>query len=172
MRLPLLVLVAGSLLTAGCGSEGDGDSASKSKPASTATPAKTVGATSEKEWAAEVSAVCKDSQKQTAELARKVQGEGLQGQELAAETLERSLPLLRRLFGELEAVPAPEAIQDDYAAWVKRLRASLPLFEQIGESIRKNQADPELEAEVKDLAADTRPFALEHHLKACLPDQS
>jgi hypothetical protein len=82
------------------------------------------------------------------------------------------LPLLRRLFGELEAVPAPEAIQDDYAAWVKRLRASLPLFEQIGESIRKNQADPDLEAEVKDLAADTRPFALEHHLKACLPDQS
>jgi hypothetical protein len=38
MRLPLLVLIAGSLLTAGCAGEGDGDSAAKSKPASTATP--------------------------------------------------------------------------------------------------------------------------------------
>ena len=172
MRLPLLVLLAGSLLAAGCGGDDDSASSSKPNPTSTATPAKTADAATEKEWASKVTSVCKQSQKRSLALVAKLQRQGLQGQELAAETLDRSVPLLRRMLGDLESVPAPAAIQDDYDAWVKRLSDSVPLFEQLGDTVKENKADPELETKLKDLAADTRPFAIEHGLKACLPDKS
>ena len=86
--------------------------------------------------------------------------------------LRRSIPYQRRLINQLDTVEAPEAIAEDYTFFVARLRQALPLIKSLPESIDNPKARTVLQAEFKDLAADTRPFALEHGLKACLSDQS
>ena len=156
MRLSLALLLSGSLLIAGCGD----DSSSSS------------GATTEKEWAGEVTDVCRKSEDAARKAAAKGQQKGLGQQELIAYVLDESIPIQKNLVEDLDAIEAPEDIQDDYDQFVSRLREGLPLFEQLADAVRENKRDPELEAEFKELGQDTRPFAEEHGLKACLADQS
>ena len=158
MRLSLALLVSGSLLIAGCG--GGDDSSSSS------------GATTEKEWAGEVADVCRKSEAAAKKAATEGQQKGLGQQELIAYVLDESIPIQKNLVEDLDAIEAPEDIQDDYDQFVSRLREGLPLFEQLADAVRENKRDPELEAKFKQLGQDTRPFAEEHGLKACLADQS
>ena len=138
MRLSLLILIAGSLLIAGCGG-GETSSSSTSTPTATATASATAEATTEKEWASKVTAVCRQNQKQARKLVADVQGEGLTGRELAAEVLDRSVPLERRLVDKLGAVPAPDATQDDFDQFVGRLRDARPCSSSSATAIRKNE---------------------------------
>jgi hypothetical protein len=154
MRLSLALLLSGSLLIAGCGG---GDESS---------------ATTEKEWAGEVTDVCRKSEDAARKAAAKGQQKGLGQQELIAYVLDESIPIQKNLVEDLDAIEAPEDIQDDYDQFVSRLREGLPLFEQLADAVRENKRDPELEAKFKQLGQDTRPFAEEHGLKACLADQS
>ena len=154
MRLSLALLLSGSLLIAGCGG---GDESS---------------ATTEKEWAGEVTDVCRKSEDAARKAAAKGQRKGLGQQELIAYVLDESVPIQKDLVEDLDAIEAPEDIQDDYDQFVGRLREGLPLFEQLADAVRENKRDPELEAKFKQLGQDTRPFAEEHGLKACLADQS
>jgi len=156
MRLSLALLLSGSLLIAGCGD----DSSSSA------------GATTEKEWAGEVTDVCRKSEDAAKKAAAEGQQKGLGQQELIAYVLDESIPIQKNLVEDLDAIEAPEDIQDDYDQFVSRLRKGLPLFEQLADAVRENKRDPELEAEFKQLGQDTRPFAEEHGLKACLADQS
>jgi len=88
--------------------------------------------------------------------------------------LDKSVPVQRRMVGQLAGVEAPEKISEDYNFFVERLRQSLPLFKQLADAVRDNdeQAGAVIQPQLEDLAADTRPFALKHGLRACLPDQS
>ena len=82
------------------------------------------------------------------------------------------MPVQRRLLERLGGVRAPHVLQDDFESFVETLRASLPLFEDLIAVVRENRNDPELNTELARVAADTRPFATEHKLLACLPDAS
>ena len=157
MRLSIALLLSGSLLIAGCG--GGDDSSSSS------------GATTEKEWAGEVADVCRKSEDAAKQAAEEGQRKGLGQQELIAYVLDESVPIQKDLVEDLDGIEAPEDIQGDYDQFVGRLREGLPLFEQLADAVRENKRDPELEAEFKQLGQDTRPFAEEHGLKACLADQ-
>ena len=168
MRLTLLLLISGSLLAAGCG--GGDETSSSSTPTPTATA--TAAGPSKEAWAAEVTSICKENQRESRKVIAEVQGEGLRGDELAVEVLDRSIPYQRRLVDELAAVQAPGEIAEDYDAFVERLRQALPLLRQLRDAVRKPKQYPALEQQFRDLAADTRPFALEHGLRECLPDQS
>ncbi len=153
MRLSLTLLLSGSLLIAGCGG---GDESS---------------GTTEKEWAGKVADVCRKSEDAARKAATEGQQKGLGQQELIAYVLDESVPIQKNLVDDLDAIEAPGDIQDDYDQFVGRLREGLPLFEQLADAVRENKRDPELEAEFKQLGQDTRPFAEEHGLKACLADR-
>ena len=86
--------------------------------------------------------------------------------------LEQSVPAQRDLVDDLDAIEAPEGIQEDYDEFVAKLRDGLPLFEKLARAVRENEQDPQLEGDLEQLGLQTRPFALEHGLRACLPDQS
>jgi hypothetical protein len=91
---------------------------------------------------------------------------------LVKAVFERSFPATRRYLNQLGEVQAPEAISEDYNFFVERLKQSVPLIKALPQSLDNKRALAVLQAEFKDVAADTRPFAIEHDLKACLPDQS
>ena len=157
MRLSLAaLLLSGSLLLAGCG--GDDSSSSSSG--------------GEREWAGEVADVCRQSEKAAAEAAAEGRQKGLEQGELIAYVLDESVPIQKDLVADLDAIEAPADLQDDYDQFVDRLRDGLPLYEQLADAVRENKRNPELEAEFEQLGQDTRPFAEEHDLKACLADQN
>ena len=166
MRLTIAaLLLSGSLLLAGCGG-GEKSSSSSSSSAATADPV------DEKEWAGEVADVCRKGEKAAEKAAAEGQQKGLEQGELIAYVLDESVPIQKNLVEDLDAIEAPEDLQDDYDQFVDRLRDGLPLYEQLADAVRENKRNPELEAEFEQLVQDTRPFAVKHGLKACLADQN
>jgi hypothetical protein len=69
-------------------------------------------------------------------------------------------------------VEAPGDLRAGYTEFLDRIEASLPLYEQLVEDVRRSRNDPELTTRFAQVAAETRPFATEHGLTDCLPDQS
>ena len=141
-------------------------------PTATATPATTTEGPSEKEWRAKVIAVCKRNEGASRKIAEGAHAEGLRGRALLKAILRRSVPVQNRLLDRLEAIEAPAPISEDYNYFVQRLRQAVPLLEQLAASLGDREALAALRRNFEDATADTRPFATEHGLKACLPDQS
>lgn len=162
MRLSPALLISGCLLFSGCGGGDDAEPAAKGTP----DPAE------EKAWAGKVTGVCRDAESAAKKTAADAQEQGLQGRELVAEVLEKSIPVQRGLIDDLDAIDAPEQIQGDYDQFVSTLRDGLPLYEKLAKAVRENDQDPQLEKDLKQLGEKTRPFAVEHGLDECLPDQS
>jgi hypothetical protein len=153
-RVLTLLLLCSLLIGAGCGgddSDGDGD-------------------VSERAWAAEVNSICRENRDQIAELVSEIRAEGLARNVAAAEVLERSMPLQERLLDRMAAVRAPEDLQGEFERFVEGVRESLPLFQRLADTVRAERNDPELNTELLQVAADTRPFATEHGLNNCLTD--
>ena len=177
MPAPRWPVLSVTLALAGCGGEESSkpSASSSGKPTPSATPTATATATaegpSEKEWAADVTAICKRNKREVARIVSDVRAEGLSGNKGAKAVLLRSVPVQRRLLAKLDAVEAPAAISEDYNFFVERLKQAVPLFKSLALSLDNRKALAVLEPEFKEIAADTRPFAVEHGLKACLPDQ-
>jgi hypothetical protein len=89
---------------------------------------------------------------------------------VAAEVLERSMPLQERLLDRMAAVQAPADLQGEFDRFVEGVRESLPLFQRLADTVRAEKNDPELNTELLEVAAETRPFATEHRLNNCLTD--
>ena len=175
MSAPRWLVLSVALALAGCG--GEESSKPSASSSGTATPSATPTATataegpSEKEWAAGVTAICKRNKREVARIVSDVRAEGLSGNKGAKAVLLRSVPVQRRLLAKLDAVEAPAAISEDYNFFVERLKQAVPLFKSLALSLDNRKALAVLEPQFKEIAADTRPFAVEHGLKACLPDQ-
>ena len=154
-RTRILLMLGSLLIATGCG--GDDDSNGNAD----------VG---EREWAAEVNSICRENRDRVGELVNEVRAEGLPRNEAAAEVLERSQEIQEELLDRMAAVDAPEDLQGDFDRFLDDLRDSLPLFEQLADAVRAGKNDPELNTELLQVAARTRPFATEHDLNNCLTD--
>ena len=123
------------------------------------------------DWAAQVNAICERNEKETQKIAAKAQDE-LEANDarLSAEIIERTVPLQKDLLAELGDVEPPEDIAEDYDAFLARIDDGVDLLPRLAESLRSGKEDPELAAKFEEIAQDTRPFAAEHGLDACVPD--
>ncbi len=156
-RLTVLLLSCCAVALAACGSD-DGDDSPEPN------------GVREDEWAAQVNEICRKNRDRSLAIAAEVRNEGLTGNEAAAEVLERAQPLQQELIDEVGDVPAPAALQEDFNRFVDRIRETLPLFERLADATREGREDPELNTQLLQGAAETRPFATEHGLTDCLTD--
>ena len=156
-RLTVLLLSCCAVALGACGGNGGDD---RPEP----------NGVREDEWAAEVNEICRENRDRSIAIATEVGREGLTGNEAAAEVLERAQPLQEELIEKVAGVPAPPELQEDFDRFVDRIRETLPLFERLADTTREGREDPELNMELAEVAADTRPFATEHGLTDCLTD--
>jgi hypothetical protein len=157
LRCGTLTVVAVAL--ASCGGGGDDDAAGGSGP-------------TEAQWRAELSRLCTSNHLATERLGRQVAAEGLSEKETTVRILRRAVEVERPFLDRLAAIRAPAAIQPEFDRFTDRLHDALPLFEDLADAFEQGTNDPELTTRAAKLAADTRPFATEHRLTACLPDQN
>ena len=156
-----------SLALAGCGGDEE-PAAENAKPTDTATTSQV-----DTSWTAEVEEACRQSKRLIEETAARARRKGGSRREVAARILQGSIPAQRDTFdflGTIDDVPAD--IEPEYDRWVGRLRSTLPLTKQLADDVRAGREDERLTAKFEEIAAQTRPFAEEHGLDACLADAS
>ena len=166
MRLLVLLSLCCSLCLVACG--GDDEEPATAGSGGTEETSSGVGS---QDWVKEVNAICTRNEKETQKLAAQAQ-EDVQAtdEKLTAEIIERSVPLQEQLLGELGEIEPPEELAADYDAFLAGIGDGVDLFPQLAESIRSGKEDQELAAKFEEIANDTRPFAQEHGLDACIPD--
>ena len=180
MRLLLLALACAVCLVA-CGGDdedpapaGSGSGAAEESSADSGGSSEDSSADSgggSEDWAAQVNEICARNETETQKIATKAQEE-LEANDarLSAEIIERTVPLQKDLLGELGDVQPPEDVGEDYDAFLARIDDGVDLLPRLAESLRSGEEDPELAAKFEEIAQDTRPFAAEHGLHACVPD--
>lgn len=159
-------LTAVVVALAGCGGGGGDEQA-----ASSGERARGDGVT-EAQWRAEVNKLCASNHLAAERLVRQLQAKDLSEKELTIQVLRRSAKMEGDMLDDLGAIPAPASIQPQFDRFVDRLGDALPLFQKLADAIEQGQNDPELTTAAARLAADTRPFATQHGLTRCLPDQN
>ena len=166
MRLLVLLALCCSVCLVACG--GDDEEAA---PTGSGAAAESASGGGSEDWTTEVNAVCKRSQAETKKLAARAQEDTQATDEkLTAEIIERSVPLQQELLDELGGVEPPEELAGEYDDFLARIGDGVELFPRLADSIRSGKEDQELAAEFEAIADDTRPFAQEHGLDACVPE--
>jgi hypothetical protein len=176
MRL-LPIVLACAVCVVACGGDdeepvpsgsGNGAAAQSSSGGGAAEESSSGGA---EDWAKQVSAVCEGVEKKTEQLAARVQEE-LQAndQRLTAALIERTIPLQEKSLDALGEIEPPGDIAGEYDEFLARIGDGVDRFPRLAESVRSGKEDPELAAEFEAIAQDTRPFAAEHELDACVPE--
>ena len=123
-----------------------------------------------KEWAGKINAICRETRASLQRLSSQVRSQGLPPNETAATVLEKSVPVENKLLGRLREVEAPDDLSAPYERFLDRVEDTVPLLDRTADNLRAKRQDPELTTEFAQIAADTRPFATDNGLTACLPD--
>ena len=160
MRFVLVLLALGcSLALASCGGDDE-------EPATAGS-----GGGGSADWTAEVNEICRQNQADTQEIAADVQEDVGSGAKATAEIIDRSTESSRELLDQLRDVEPPDDVSEDYSAFLDSIESGIDLYPQLADSIREGKEDPELAEQFEELANDTRPFAREHQLTDCVPEQ-
>ena len=168
--LPALLLALAVSLAA-CGGD-DEEAGTAATPSATASAHGSDHDADTVAWAEEVNGICTDNKEEVEKIAAEVQAEGLPADETAAEVIERTGSSTAKLLERLRGAEAPADIQGDYDAFLDGIEQSVPLLDRLAGDLRDGKEDPALAAEFARIAAETRPFATEHELTACLPDRA
>jgi sigma54-dependent transcription regulator len=145
-RLALLVLVL-----AGCGGSGP----------------------SEEEFAEEANRICREGEATVGRTVEQLQARtDADSQEITADVLERSAEEYEPYMDRLREVEAPDELEGEWAAFLRRIEEAFGLFPRLAEATRSGDREElsELTTRFAQIADDTRPFAQRHGLNACLPD--
>lgn len=156
-RVPFVL----ALVLAGCGGSPD---AAPRKPVTQA------------EYVRQANAICAGNLEKVRRLATvaldRAQDRGSSKDAAAAAVIRTTLPVLRRSFQRVRRLEAPSADRARLEDFWGRADDSLPLLARAGRAYRDGDT-PALRALRRRLvavAADTRPFAREYGLAACMPD--
>ena len=161
MRLLVLLALCCSIALVSCG--GDDEEPATSGSGSDG------GGTGD--WVAEVNGICRQNQKDTQQIADEVQQDVGTGAEATAEIIDRSTESSGELLDDLRGVETPDDVSDDYSAFLDQIESGMDLYPQLADSIREGKEDPALAQQFEEIANDTRPFAKEHGLSDCVPEQ-
>jgi hypothetical protein len=157
VRLLVLLAIGCSLALVSCGDDEE--------------PAGADGAGGNGDWVAEVNRICRRNQEDTQRIAAEVQEDVGTGAKATAEIIDRSTESSGELVGALRDVETPDDVSDDYSAFLDQIESGIDLYPQLADSIREGKEDPGLAEQFEALASGTRPFAEEHGLNDCVPDQ-
>jgi hypothetical protein len=160
MRLLLMLAISCSFALASCGDEEE-----------TATTGSGGDGAGHGDWVAEVNRICRQNQADTQQIAEDVQDEVGTGAKATAEIIDRSTESTGELLDQLRDVETPGDVSDDYTAFLDRIEEGMELYPQLADSIRERKEDPELARQFEEIGDDTRPFAQEHGLGDCVPEQ-
>jgi hypothetical protein len=157
-RLALLLLLALGLL-AGCGGGDD---------------------SSTEEFVADANRICREGAKKLEEVTREQQEElgqldSLeQQQEAVAAALERSAEEYQPYMERLRALEPPDDLADGWDDFLGGVEEAFDLIPDLAEATRGSDRERlrELSEEFTRIARETRPFAEDHRLDDCLPDQT
>ena len=158
MRLLVLLAACCSLALVSCGDD--------EEPAGGGS-----GADGNGDWVTEVNRICRQNQEDTQRIAAEVQEDVGTGAKATAEIIDRSTESSGELLGELREVKAPDDVSDDYESFLDQIEDGIALYPQLADSIRERKEDPALAERFEAIAGETRPFAQEHGLSDCVPEQ-
>ena len=161
MRLLVLLATCCSLALVSCGDD--------EEPAGGGSGADGGGGNGD--WVAEVNRICRQNQEDTQRIAAEVQEDVGTGAKATAEIIDRSTESSGELLGELREVETPDDVSDDYESFLGEIENGIDLYPQLADSIREGKEDPELAKQFEAIASETRPFAQEHGLTDCVPEQ-
>jgi hypothetical protein len=144
----VLLLVA----VAGCG--GDDDDAST------------------EQFAADANRICREGEARLNEVVDEARAAG-DPQEAAAAVLERGTEAYAPYMERLRELQPPEDLRDDWTAFLDGVQEAFDLFPQLADATRSGDREQleQLAGRFEGIARDTRPFAEEHGLRDCLPDE-
>ena len=123
------------------------------------------------DWVAEVNKICRQNRDETQQIAAEVQEDVGTGAKATAEIIDRSTDSSKALIGDLRDIEPPADVSEDYSAFLDQIEEGTDLYPELADSIREGKEDPELTKQFEELASQTRPFAQEHRLTDCVPDQ-
>ena len=157
MRLLLLLALCCSVALISCGGDDEEPAAS--------------GSGADGDWVAEVNKICRQNRDETQRIAAEVQEDVGTGAKATAEIIDRSTDSSKALIGDLRDIEPPADVSEDYSAFLDQIEEGTDLYPELADSIREGKEDPELAKQFEELANQTRPFAQEHRLTDCVPDQ-
>lgn len=159
MTRPTLFLLLVLALLAGCGG---GDSAST------------------EDFVADANRICREGAERLEGVTREQQEslgklDSLEAQQEAVATaLEASAEAYEPYLGRLRALEPPSDLAEPWREFLGGVERAFGLIPDLAEATRGNDRDRlrELSAEFTRIARETRPFAEDHRLDDCLPDET
>jgi hypothetical protein len=143
-RAGLVTLLVAAL--AGCG-DSDGDEPSRD------------------EFVAAANRICREANERIAGIASETDD--------PVEVLERGTEAYRPYLDRLRDLGPPADLRDDWDAFLGGVEDAFALFPRLAAATRSRDREElsELTTRFAQIAGDTRPFAQQHGLDDCLPDQ-
>jgi hypothetical protein len=135
---------------------------------------------STEDFVADANRICREGAQRLEEVTREQQ-EALgeldsleEQQEAVATALENSAEAYEPYLGRLRALEPPSDLAEPWRDFLGGVERAFDLIPDLAEATRGNDRDRlrELSAEFTRIARETRPFAEEHRLDDCLPDDT
>jgi hypothetical protein len=130
-------------------------------------------APSREDFAGSANRICREAEAKVNEIAEQTRARpGLDPDEAAIEVLERGTEAYRPYMDRLRDLAAPEDLRDDWDAFLDGVQEAFDLFPRLAAATRSRDREElsELTTRFAQIAGDTRPFAQEHGLTDCLPE--
>jgi hypothetical protein len=146
----LVVVVVVALVLAGCGGSSD---------------------PSERAFVDEANRICREGEAKVSEIVREAPRTG-DPEEVAADTLRRASEAYEPLLARLRDLDAPDDLRDDWSQFLDGIDEAFALFPRLAEATRTEDREEliALSERFDEIAGETRPFAEQHNLDDCLPE--
>jgi hypothetical protein len=117
------------------------------------------------EFAADANRICREGEARLAEVVEEAGSD-------ASAVLERGTEAYEPYMARLRRLRPPEDLREDWTAFLDRVQEAFDLFPRLAEATRTADAQElsELAERFEAIASATRPFAEQHGLDDCLPE--
>jgi hypothetical protein len=125
------------------------------------------------EFADSANRICREAEARIAEIVEETRGRaGLDPDEAAIEVLERGTEAYGPYMDRLRDLTPPEDLRGEWESFLDGVQEAFDLFPRLAAATRSRDREElsELTTRFAQIAGDTRPFAQEHGLADCLPE--
>jgi hypothetical protein len=126
---------------------------------------------SEREFVDEANRICREGEAKVAEIVREARRTG-DPEEVTADALQQASDAYEPLLVRLRDLDPPADLREDWNRFLDGVDEAFALFPRLAEATRTADGAElaELADRFEEIAGETRPFAEEHDLDDCLPE--
>lgn len=132
------------------------------------------------DFVAEANRICREGEERLQAVSREVQADPgnldslKQQQDAVASALEKTAEAYEPYMKRLRALEPPADLQESWTSFLDGVSDAFDLIPELADATRAGDRDRlrELSEEFTRIAGETRPFAEQHGLDDCLPDES